>query len=507
MSDQPKPTLDKDLDKLDLIETGTRSVLARFVAPGFGLIFLAAATIFAALSAAESPEALVVVAGAAIAAYMAMNIGANDVTNNVGAAVGARAISLAGALLLAAFFEIAGAIFFGGNVIQTVKSGILEASAIGSSGQTMLIMIGALLAASLWINIATWINAPVSTTHSIIGAIIGATAAEAGVGAVAWQTVSEITLGWLISPILGGLIAAGLLWFIKETILYREDKIAAANRWVPVLLSAMSGAFLTFLLLLAAERHADFSNWHALGIGGLAIAASFPAYRDLVARQSRELENRNQSLKILFRLPLIFSAALMSFAHGANDVSNAIGPLAAIVEASGIQTITTNMDAPFWVVFIGALGISVGLLLFGPRLIRIVGSQITKLNPFRAYCVSMASAITVVGASLAGMPVSSTHVAVGAIFGVGLFREWYTARSARRKNYIEAKAASLDASEPGTPLLPLPRVSSSESENQRYRFLVRRSYLLSILAAWVVTVPLSALLAAGLVGLFHLFFA
>lgn len=493
-----KPTLDKDLEKFGLMESATQFVLLRAAALGLALIFLAATAVFALLFAGPGATSLVIVIAAVLAAYMAMNIGANDVTNNVGAAVGARAISMTGALLLAAACEIAGAVLAGENVVTTIKSGIVSPELVPDADQMVVIMMSALIAAALWINLATWINAPVSTTHSIVGGIMGAGAAVAGAGAVKWSSMLEIAVAWVISPLLGAFIAIGFLWFILEMIIYREDKIVAARKWVPLLLSLKTGVFLTYILLIVATAHPDFRVWHAILLGLAASGVSLPWFRRSVARQSIGLENRNQSLKVLFKLPLIFAAALMSFAHGANDVSNAIGPLAAIVEASGIQTIARSLDAPFWVLAIGALGISTGLLLYGPRLIRIVGSQITKLNPMRAYCVAMSAATTVVIASALGLPVSSTHIAVGSVFGVGFFREWYTAHSARRRAYIEKKAAAGD--EEATAKIAMAESADDwarePNHEHRYRFLVRRSYLLSILAAWLVTVPASGLLAA-----------
>ena len=191
----------------------------------------------------------------------------------------------------------------------------------------------------------------------------------------------------------------------------------------------------------------------------------------------------------------------MSFAHGANDVANAIGPLGAIIEATGIQSVTRNLDAPYWVTAIGAFGMSVGLALYGPRLIRVVGTQITKLNPVRAFCVAVAAAITVIIASALGLPLSTTHIAVGSVFGVGLFREWYTANSAKRRAYILARAKPEELPR----LLAAARDDEDEDEargpDRGYRYLVRRSYLTSILAAWLVTVPASGLLGALFVTL------
>lgn len=441
---------------------------------------------------------MIIIAAAAVAAYMAMNIGANDVTNNVGAAVGAKAITLVGALSIAFVFEIFGAFVAGGQVVHTIKSGIVNPYALGDPGTVIAIMLAALLSAAIWINAATWLNAPVSTTHSIVGSIIGAATVAAGVGAVNWTVMARIALSWLLSPILGAAIAIAFLWFIKEAIIYTDDKVASARRWVPVLLAVMTGAFVTYLLIVLTGRFPRINMYHAT-ISGLSLGlASYFCLRLVIAKQSESLENRNQSLKVLFRMPLIFAAALMSFAHGANDVSNAIGPLAAIVEAAGIQSVARNLDAPYWVTAIGAFGISVGLALYGPRLIRVVGSQITKLNPVRAFCVAMAAAITVIIASALGLPVSSTHVAVGSVFGVGLFREWYTANSAKRRDYILARAEPHELPK----LLAAADRDDDEGDtlqDRGYRYLVRRSYLSSILAAWLVTVPASGLLAALIV--------
>lgn len=492
-----KPTLDKDLEKLSVIETSTQIVLMRSAAPGLAAIFLAVAAVFATFFIGNSQAAVIVVAGAVLAAYMAMNIGANDVTNNVGAAVGAKAISLAAALSIAFLFEIAGAFLAGGPVVDTIKSGIIAGGAILDAGTMAAIMMAALLSAAIWINLATWLNAPVSTTHSIVGGIMGAAAASAGPEAMNWEVLGQIALSWVLSPAIGAAIAIAFLWFIKETIIYTDDKVKAARRWVPPLLAVMAGVFLSYLLLVVRSRFPEITFFRAVIAGVIFGSVGFFWLRGAIARQSEGLENRNQSLRVLFRLPLVFAAAVLSFAHGANDVANAIGPLAAIVEAAGIQSVTGNLDAPLWVTTIGALGISVGLALFGPRLIRVVGGQITRLNPVRAFCVAMSAAITVIIASALGLPVSSTHVAVGSVFGVGLFREWYTARSARRRDFVLARSGdtAISSARDAEP----PEDAEANGSPPRYRYLVRRSYLATILAAWLVTVPASGLVAALLV--------
>ncbi|MGR6466677.1 inorganic phosphate transporter [Rhizobium sp. PAMB 3182] len=479
-----KLTLDKDLDKITHVEAATHFVSKSLVAPGIALIFLILAMLFAAVFVGKGESSLIMIAAAALGAYMAMNIGANDVTNNVGPAVGSRAMSMTLALVVAAIFETAGALIAGGDVVSTISKGIIDPSLIPTADMFIWAMMAALLSSALWVNLATWIGAPVSTTHAVVGGVMGAGIAASGFGTINWQSMSAIAASWVISPFLGGIIAALFLAFIKEFIIYREDKIEAAKKWVPVLIAVMTGAFTAYLSLKGLNHLISISLGIAaligLVAGGIGWAASVP----LVARQARGLENRNQSLRKLFQIPLIFSAALLSFAHGANDVANAIGPLSAVVHAAEANEISANVNIPLWVMIIGAIGISIGLLLFGPRLIRLVGEQITKLNPMRAFCVALSAALTVIVASWLGLPVSSTHIAVGAVFGVGFFREWYTKNSKRRAAYIQMKAGKPES------------LKQPSEEEIRRRYLVRRSHFMTIVAAWIITVPASALLAA-----------
>ncbi len=470
-------TLDKDLGRIDRLEEATHFVARPLVAPGIALAFVVLAGVGAALFFGTQPNALVVIAAATIGAYMALNIGANDVANNMGPAVGANALTLGGALLIAAVFESAGALIAGGDVVKTISSGIVSPDAFAQNSTFIWAMMAALLAAALWLNLATWLGAPVSTTHSIVGGVVGAGIAAAGVDTVNWLVVGRIALSWVISPVLGGVIAALFLTFIKTRIMYVDDKIAAARRWVPVLIGIMAGAFAAYLALKGLSKvvKIDFASALIIGvsIGLLVWLISVP----LIRRQSEGMENRKKSLRKLFSIPLVISAALLSFAHGANDVANAVGPLAAIVHAVREGDAgAANVTLPLWVMLIGAGGISFGLVLFGPKLIRMVGSEITKLNPMRAFCVALSAALTVIVASWLGLPVSSTHIAVGAVFGVGFFREWHAERRAKALGLIKGKVVP--------------------PEERKRRKLVRRSHLLAVAAAWVVTVPASALLSA-----------
>ncbi|KOF16019.1 inorganic phosphate transporter [Ensifer adhaerens] len=481
-----KQTLDKDLDKFSLAEAASQQVMRSLAAPGLALLFLLLSMAFAASFVTNSAAAPIIIAAAAIAGYMAMNIGANDVTNNVGAAVGAKAMSMVTALTIAAIFEIAGAMLAGREVTLTVEAGIIYGEHILGPETIVWVMMAALASSAVWINIATYSGAPVSTTHSIIGGIVGAGIAAAGISSVQWWSLAGITASWSVSPVLGGTIAAAFLAFLKEFIIYREDKIASARRWMPIILGVTAGSFTAYLAVIALVQVAAISLSTGLGLGLVAGIATYFLTKPWIHRQSIGLDNRNQSLRKLFRAPLILSAALLSFAHGANDVSNAIGPLAAIVSALDGVITTETSPTPLWELAIGALGISIGLLLYGPRLIRVVGQEITRLNPMRAFCVALATAVTVLLASAFGLPISSTHTAVGAVFGVGFFREWYTRHSKRRLEYVRQKTGHADFMEP---------TETNFSEVRRRR-LVRRSHFLTIVAAWVITVPVSALLSA-----------
>ncbi|WP_299636946.1 inorganic phosphate transporter [uncultured Ruegeria sp.] len=473
-------TLDRDLRRFSRLELATAQAGRPFVGSGIAIAFIVIAGLVAAFLFGQGSNTLVVVIAAMFGAYMALNIGANDVANNMGPAVGANALTMGGAIVIAVIFESAGALIAGGDVVSTIAKGIIAPESMGTADVFIWAMMAALLSSALWVNLATWIGAPVSTTHSVVGGVMGAGIAAAGFGAVSWGTMSKIAASWVISPVLGGLVAAGFLWFIKARIIYQEDKIAAARKWVPMLVGIMAGAFASYLALKGLKKIIKIDLGTALLIGAVCGGLIWAVMIPIIRRQSEGLENRNKSLKILFGIPLIVSAALLSFAHGANDVANAVGPLAAIVQASASGDFTQAVSIPFWVMIIGAFGISFGLFLFGPKLIRMVGSQITKLNPMRAYCVALSAAITVIVASWLGLPVSSTHIAVGAVFGVGFFREWDAER--------RLKLASLAVPE-------RPRLAPEE---RRRRKLVRRSHFLTIIAAWVITVPAAAMLAAVL---------
>ena len=477
-----KPSLDKDLEKLVHVEAATRTLAGTFAAPALALLFLGCSGVLAGVYSGVSTDAALVIFAAILGGYMALNIGANDVANNVGPAVGARALTMTGALLIAAVFESAGALLAGGDVVSTISKGIIDPARVADSQTFIWAMMAALVSSALWVNLATWIGAPVSTTHAVVGGVAGAGIAAAGWGLVNWPTMGAIAASWVVSPVLGGVIAALFLAFIKVNLIYREDKIAAARKWIPLLVAIMAGAFAWYLSIKGFKKiwRPDAATITLVTLG--TFAGVWALMRPLIRRQSEGMENRNQSLRRLFRIPLIFSAALLSFAHGANDVANAVAPLAAILHSVQFGDVAAKVAIPMWVMLIGAFGISLGLFLYGPKLIRMVGGQITKMNPMRAYCVALSAAVTVILASWLGLPVSSTHIAVGAVFGVGFFREYYTRRSKRRRDLVRRNSD------------PLPDMPDDEMMSRK---LVRRAHFLTVVAAWVVTVPASALLAAA----------
>ncbi len=495
------------------------------------LVFLAAIFLFMrANPAGTGVDSTLLIIAAVIGGYMALNIGANDVANNVGPAVGAGALTLIGAILIAVVFEAGGALIAGGDVVKTIKKGIIDPAMIPDTQTFIWVMTAALLSAAIWLNIATYSGAPVSTTHSIVGGVLGAGIAAGGWAIADWHQVQKIVASWVISPALGGIIAASFLMLIKQTVLRKDDKKMAALQVVPILMAIMAWAFTTYLILKGLKKltyikahHIDFPE--ALIAGFVAAIITYFLVKMIIIKSAHRIKNTRKSIDNLFTIPLIVGAAFLSFAHGANDVANAVGPLAAINEAVRGGDIASKAQIPLWVMMIGALGIAVGLALYGPKLIKTVGNEITELDKVRAFCVALAAAITVIIASQMGLPVSSTHIAVGGIFGVGFLREHLHAnynqkidKMRRHMREVEEKDEStIDAfiekfnaakvSEKREILIELKRKARREEitwwERRRVKKaykaqLVERSMLLKIVAAWIFTVPVAGLLSAAL---------
>ena len=429
---------------------------------------------------------ILLIIAAVIGGYMALNIGANDVANNMGPAVGGKVLTITTAVIIAAICEAAGALLAGGDVVKTVSKGIIMVDSSISTENFRYLMLSALLSAALWINLATILNAPVSTTHSIVGGVLGAGLAAAGMNIVNWLTMSKIAASWVISPVLGGIIAASFLFFITTKIINKKDKVNAARKWIPVLIAVMAAAITAYMTIKGFKKVYKASIVEIISYTIFVAVVTFIFSKPWTNKKLLSLKNEKKDIYTLFNFPLIIGVALLCFAHGANDVANAVGPLAAIVSTfNDTNEIASKVSIPFWVMFIGAIGISFGLLLFGPKLIKTVGQKITRLNAPRAYCVAISSAITVLIATTLGLPVSSTHIAIGSIFGIGFLREFL-----ENPNKQKIK--------PGHKLNDTAEEAFAELDRRLRRKLVRRKFLYSIAAAWIITVPASAFLAGSI---------
>lgn len=484
------------------------------------IAFVAAATVYAFFRGDEFGILFAITAG--LGAYMALNIGANDVANNVGPTVGAKVMTLGAALVMAATFEALGAIIAGGNVVGTVRAGIVDPSLISDQMVYVWVMMAALLAAATWLNLATMVGAPVSTTHSIVGGVLGAGVAAAGFSVVNWTVVTNIVASWLVSPLLGAVLAAGCLYVVKRAVTYQTDVLGAAKKVIPLQVAAMTMSFTIFLLVKGLKKivSVDLLTVAALGIA-LAVVA-WLVMRIVVMRQAEALENTKAGVNRLLTVPLILAAAALSFAHGSNDVANAIGPLAGIVDALASGDVHAKAGIPFLLLAIGAIGLAIGLLAFGPRVIRTIGSELTRLDAVRAYCIAMAATLTVILASQLGLPVSTTHVTVGAVLGVGFLRERIKARYEGilhevHEAHPDGDTKSSDAFLEHFHAVPFSARSAMLQKLKRdtrggksdvskadrktitrlhKRDLVDRSLVLRIFAAWVITVPATATISA-----------
>lgn len=359
---------------------------------------------------------------------MALGIGANDVANAMGTSVGSRALTVKQAIVIAGVFEFVGSVLAGGQVTNTIRKGIIDTELLAGSPELLIFgMLASLLAAGIWLLAASWAGWPVSTTHSIVGAIVGFAAVGLGISAVQWGKVGSIVMSWVVSPVLAGFIAFLLFRSVQRLILDTAEPFTRARTYVPVYMFLV-GFVVTLVTLLKGLKHVGLevstaqSYGYAVVCGGVLMAIGAVAVRRVRADPLADREFHFASVERVFGVLMMVTACAMAFAHGSNDVANAIGPVAAVVSVARSGAIQAEASVPLWILVIGGVGIVLGLGLYGYRVMATVGTKITDLTPSRGFAATLAAAITVVLASGTGLPISTTHTLVGAILGVGVAR-------------------------------------------------------------------------------------
>ncbi len=361
--------------------------------------------------------------------FMAWGVGANDVANAMGTSVGSKALTIKQAILIAMVFEFCGAYFAGGEVTDTIKNGIVNTDAM-SVDLMVLGMMSALMAAGTWLLIATSRGWPVSSTHTIIGAVVGFAAVGVSMDSVQWGSILPITASWVVTPFLSGTLGFMLFMSVQKLIINTDDPFASAKRYVPVYMF-LTGFMVALMTLSKGLKHvginlnSEQSLLLAIVAGMVVMGGGILLLRRVKRPESTSRRANYMSVEKSFAILMIFTACSMAFAHGANDVANAVGPLAAIagvIQAQDLAEIGAKTAVPAWVLFLGGIGIVIGLATYGYKVIATVGKEITKLTPSRGFAAELATASTVVTASAFGLPVSTTHTLVGAVLGIGLAR-------------------------------------------------------------------------------------
>ena len=408
---------------------------------------------------------------AILAFYVAWNLGANDVANSMGTSVGSKAVTLRKAIIIAGILEFAGAVFFGQQVSAKLATGVINTESFIFQPQALLLsMISVLLSCGIWLQIATTFGLPVASSHAIVGAIAGTTFIAAGIQAIDWSTIGTISLGWIITPLISGAIAATFYSTIKHAILDRPNPIEQLDEWIPWLSAILFGTFGIIVLpkIVAKIPLASIpSHDISLGIGAIAtFTLTFISWRQLA--QTQTIENQqaiaNPIEQQLGRFQIL-SACFVAFAHGSNDVGNCIAPLAAIAYIQRTGSLNTaDFSVPLWILVLGAIGIVSGLAVWGKKVISTIGENIIPLQPSAGFCAELATASTILLASRIGLPVSTSHALVGAVVGIGL---------------IQSRGGSVT---------------------------VRFKTLQEIGLAWVLTLPISAIVGASIFATTRLFF-
>lgn len=373
--------------------------------------------------------------------YTAWSIGANDAANAMGTSVGSKAITFKEAVIIAAIFEFSGAVLAGGGVADTMRKGIVDPEVFASlalfpagNGAEYFVwgMMASLIAAALWMHIAAYLGWPVSTTHSIVGAITGFGVVAVGASNINWLTLLKISASWITSPLIGGLLAFTIFTLIRKFIIDARDVGKALRIWSPFLSFPVFTVLSLMLFVKGFKNVEDQLAEYGIGLvetfaisGLVGVLASFVVYfllRNLSVPLDAAIEERHREIERVFRFLQIITACFVAFAHGSNDVANSVGPLAAIVNTVEAGEIMTKVPVPTWVLLLGAVGIVIGLATYGYRVIETIGTKITEITPSRGFAAEFGAASTILVGSTLGIPLSTTHTVVGAVIGVGFAR-------------------------------------------------------------------------------------
>jgi inorganic phosphate transporter, PiT family len=357
---------------------------------------------------------------------MAWGVGANDVANAMGTSVGSKAVTLKQAIVIAMIFEFLGSFLAGGQVTDTIRQGIIDPSILESTPDIFVLgMMSALLAAGVWLGIASYFGWPVSTSHSIVGALVGFGAFNIGMSAVKWENIGYIASSWVLSPLLGGIIAYIFYTSVQKLILAKTKPLERAKRVVPFYIFFV-GWIVSLLTLVSGVEHLGVEISNTMGfllsfvVGFVAMIIGYFMLRKIKTQENQTRRFHFAAVEKVFGVLMIFTACAMAFAHGSNDVANAIGPLSAIASVTTTGSLTETTPIPIWVLILGSVGIVTGLVTYGHKVIATIGTGITELTPTRGFAATLAAATTVVLASGTGLPISTTHTLVGAVLGVGL---------------------------------------------------------------------------------------
>ncbi len=360
--------------------------------------------------------------------YMACNIGANDVANAMGTSVGAKSLTFRQAVMIAAVAEFAGALFVGGHVSDTVRKGMVDPNLFADMPMHLVYgMISALVAASIWLHFASYLGWPVSTTHSIVGAVVGFGMIAGGAEAVNWGKVGAVVISWIVSPVMGGLVAYGVFRFITVKIFDQRNPVEQSKKWVPLMV------FVVFVILANSMVYKGLKNLKldmgfqnaliiALIVGAVAFVIAKVLVKKIKAVSPDDINQQFVSTEYIFKFLQVITAFYVAFAHGANDVANAVGPLAAVVSILKSGSVEMKVQMPLWILALGGTCIVFGLLIWGTRVMETIGKKITEITPSRGFSAEFAAATVVLICSKMGLPISTTHTLVGSVIGVGFAR-------------------------------------------------------------------------------------